>query len=253
MYKEHKEKIVATIEARMTSTRLPGKVLLPLAGKPALERLIGRLKRSRYIDEVVVATTVNQTDRPLIELCERIGVKYFCGSELDVLKRVLGAAKSVRADVIVEITGDCPLMDWRVVDRGIEEFYFQMVDYVANMIPKITYPVGFDVQVFPVRILAEVDTLTNDPIDRVHVSYYIYHHPERYKLGTWQAKKDEQAPNFRLTLDEKDDYELINTIYQNLLPQNEDFNVQEVVEFLKKNSSLLEINKHVKDKDPRQG
>ena len=128
-YKEHKEKIVATIEARMTSTRLPGKVLLPLAGKPALERLVERLKRSLYIDEIVVATTTNQTDEPIVELCESLGVKYFRGSELDVLKRVLGAAESVRADIIVEITGDCPLMDWRIVDRGIEEFYSQNILY----------------------------------------------------------------------------------------------------------------------------
>ncbi|OGH71461.1 MAG: hypothetical protein A2921_04350 [Candidatus Magasanikbacteria bacterium RIFCSPLOWO2_01_FULL_43_20b] len=253
MYKEHKEKIVATIEARMTSTRLPGKVLLPLAGKPALERLVERLKRSLYIDEIVVATTTNQTDEPIVELCESLGVKYFRGSELDVLKRVLGAAESVRADIIVEITGDCPLMDWRIVDRGIEEFYSQNVDYAANMIPLITYPVGFDVQVFPVRVLAEVDKLTSDPIDRVHVSYYIYHHPDRYKLGSWLAPAEASGPAMRLTLDELSDYKLIDEIFRNLLPVDEDFSVVKVVEFLNKNRHLLEINKHVKDKDPRQG
>lgn len=245
-------KIIATIEARMTSTRLPGKVLLPLAGEPALERLIERLKRSKYLDEIVVATTINKTDDPIIELAGKLGVKHFRGSEQDVLKRVLQAAQSVNADIIVEITGDCPLVDWRLVDRGIEEFFQKKVDYASNTI-QLSYPIGFDVQVFPTAVLAEVDKLTDDPIDRTHVSYYIYNHPEKYKLHNWQAEKEFFWPSLRLTLDEKADYDFLNIIFKELLRENKDFSAGDIICFLKNNSNLLEINKNVKRKNPQEG
>lgn len=247
MYLDNKKKIVATIEARMTSTRLPGKVLMPLAGKPALERLIERLKRSKFVDEIVVATTINKSDDLIVKLAGRLGVKYFRGSELDVLRRVLMAAQSVKGDIIVEITGDCPLVDWRLVDRGIEEFFRKKADYASNLL-KPSYPIGFDVQVFPVDVLAEVDKLTNDPVDRVHVSYYIYNHPEKYKLHSWEADKKAYWPNLRLTLDEKEDFELLNIIFKELLPEKEDFTVYDVVNLLKNKPELLKINKHVKQK-----
>lgn len=252
MQKKQSHKIIATIEARMTSTRLPGKVLLPLAGKPALERLIERLKRSKYLDEIVVATTVNKTDDQIIELADKLGVKYFRGSEQDVLKRVLQAAQSVDADIIVEITGDCPLVDWRLIDRGIEEFFQKKVDYASNTI-QLSYPIGFDVQVFPTAVLAEVDKLTDNPIDRTHVSYYIYNHPEKYKLHNWQAEKEFFWPNLRLTLDKKADYDFLNIIFKELLTENEDFSVSDVINFLKNNPDLLEINKYVKRKTPQEG
>ncbi len=252
MYKNKKKKIIATVEARMTSTRLQGKVLMPLAGKPALERLIERLKRSKYIDEIVVATTINKIDNPIVDLAKRIKVKYFCGSEQDVLKRVLDAAKSVKADIIVEITGDCPLVDWRLIDRGIEELFKHKLDYSANNI-KFSYPDGFDVRVFPFSILEKVDKLTDDPIDRAHVTYYIYNHPEKFKIYNWVAEKKNYWPDIRLTLDEKADYELLNIIFEKLLPVKEDFSVNDIINFLKKNPKLLEINKDVKTKNPQEG
>lgn len=236
----------------MTSTRLPGKVLLPLAGKPALERLIERLKRSAYLDEIIVATTINKADDPLVELAKRMKVGYFRGSEADVLGRVLGAACSFGADIIVEVTGDCPLVDWRLINRGIEEFFRQKVDYASNLI-NLSFPVGFDVQVFPTAILAEVDKLTQDPIDRTHVSYYIYNHPEKYKLHNWQADTKCRWPDLRVTLDEKEDYELLNIIFEKLLPQNKDFSAEEVIEFLRANPALLAINKNVRQKNAQEG
>lgn len=250
MYKE--KRVVATIEARMTSKRLPGKVLLPLAGKPALERLIERLKRSEYIDEIVVATTINKSDDLIVGLAKNLGVKYYRGSEDDVLKRVLEAAKSAGADIIVEITGDCPLVDWRLVNRGIEELFRRNFDYSANNI-EFSYPDGFDVRVFPVSVLEEVDKMTNDPIDRVHVTYYIYNHPERFKIYNWIAEKENYWPDIRLTLDEEKDYELLNIIFEKLLPKNNDFSVNDVINLLKSNPKLLEINKYVKTKEPQRG
>lgn len=246
------KKLVATIEARMTSSRLPGKVLLPIGGQPTLQILIERLKRSEYVDEIVVATTINIADEPVISLAENVGVKYFRGSELDVLGRVLGAAQSVSGDIIIEITGDCPFVDHRLVDRGVEEFFQHHVDYASNNINP-TFPNGFDVQVFPTKILAEVAELTQDPVDRVHVSYYIYSHPKRYKLYNWVADKDCYGPELRVTLDEHADYQLLMAIYEELYPQNNDFSAAEVVALLRQRPDLIELNKYVRQKDISEG
>lgn len=252
MYKDNKEKIVATIEARMTSSRLPGKVLLPLSGKPALERMIERLKRSKYVDEIVVATTINSADEPIIELAKKLKVEYWRGSEYDVLTRVLEAAESVKADIIVELTGDCPLIDPTLVDKVIEEFFTREVDYVSNSIPPC-YPLGFEVQIFPVSVLKEVSRLTNDPIDRVHVSYYIYNHPEKFKVHNWPIDSECYMPDLRVTLDEKEDYELLEIIFKRLLPINQNFSVLDVINLFKKEPKLVEINKHVRQKEVHEG
>jgi len=248
MYKSNTKKIVATIEARMTSTRLPGKVLMPLAGKPALERMVERVKRSKYIDYIVIATTVNVADSPIVELADKLNVNCFRGSEMDVLGRVLGAAQSVNADIIVELTGDCPLMDWRVVDRGIEEFLENTSDLACN-VAKRTFPDGFDVQVFPTKILAGVATTTDDKLDREHVSRYIYHHPEKYKIHNWEPTEENCWPDLRVTLDEQEDYDLINKIFEILLKSNEDFTMEDVINLCKNNRDLVKINKHVKAKE----
>lgn len=249
MYKNKNQKIVVTIEARMTSSRLPGKVLLPLAGKPALERLVERIRRSRYVDDIVVATTINNEDQPIIDLCDKMGCAYFRGSEEDVLSRVLGAAKSVSGDIIVEITGDCPLLDHRHIDRTIEFFYSGEYDY-ANM---KNFPNGFGVQVFPTEVLDRVDKLTDDPIDRVHVSYYIYAHPETFRLFHWYAKGDMNWPEGRVTLDEQSDYELLNAIVEELYPKDEDFSAEDVVRLLKSRPDLVAINAEVRQKEIQEG
>ena len=253
MYKWSDKKIVATIEARMTSSRLPGKVLLPLADKPALERLLERIRTSAYVDEIVVATTTNRADDPIVSLASRLNVTYFRGSENDVLSRVLLAAQSVHGDIIVELTGDCPLINGELVDRGIEEFFSHDVDYASNTIHR-SYPDGFDVQVFPVDILARVSKLTRDPIDRVHVSYYIYNHPDIFTLHNWFPKEKELFwPELRVTLDEQADYELLDVIFKRLLPINQHFGPYEVVDFLRENPHLLAINRNVKTKNALEG
>ena len=227
-------KIVATIEARMTSTRLPGKVLKPILGKPVLELLIERLQLVKNIDEIIVATTINDTDDPIIDLCDQINVKYFRGSEEDVLKRVLDAAKSASADLITEITGDCPLIDPFIVDKCIEVFLEGDYDYVSNTIER-SYPDGLDVQVFPVSVLEEVNSLTKDPVDHEHVSLYIYEHPERYRLKNIKANDEMFWPELGITLDTPEDYKLITRIFEELYPINSHFSATDVV-------NLLEVN-----------
>lgn len=241
------KKIVATIEARMTSSRLPGKVLMDFCGKPDLQHIIERLRRSQYVDEVVVATTVNKTDDPVIELCEQLNCKYYRGSEEDVLQRVLDTAKSVNADLIVEITGDCPVIDWRHVDYLVEMFGTGNYDYVANVI-KRTFPRGFDTQVYPVAVLEEVNQLTNDPLDHEHVSLYIYNHPERYRLGNWEAPALVHHPEFEITLDTKEDYQLIKKVYEELYPVNQDFSCEDVVQLLLERKDIADIVADVKRK-----
>ena len=242
-----KQKIVATIEARMTSTRLPGKVLKPILGRPALELLIERLQHVSLINEIVVATTTNKTDDPIINVCNNLNITCFRGSEEDVLKRVLDAAKSVSADLIVEITGDCPLLDPYTVEKCIKIFLEGDHDYVSNTIER-SYPDGLDVQVFPVSVLEEVDSLTDDPVDHEHVSLYIYRHPERYRLANLKASGDLFWPELGITLDTKEDYELISDIFRELYPKNPRFSALDIVKLLREKPELLEINKHIKRK-----
>lgn len=249
MYNDKNVKICATIEARMTSSRLPGKVLMKYCEKPNLQHIIERLKRSKYLDEVVVATTVNKEDDPIVELCKEIGCKYYRGSENDVLLRVLETAKSVDAEIIVEITGDCPVIDWRHVDKLLEKFFLRKYDYASNTIER-TFPRGFDIDIFPVAVLEEVNVITKSPIDHEHVSLYIYTHPEKYRLLNWEADEEMKHPEFEITLDTKEDYEFIKVIYENLYPLNNDFSGRDVVEFLINNLHLQKKLEQTHRKDP---
>lgn len=246
------KKVAGTVEARMSSTRLPGKVLMPLAGEPALKRLVDRMRQSRYLDEIVIATTINPNDEKIVNFCRVNNIKFHRGSEEDVLKRILEAAKSVNADLMVQITGDCPLIDAKYIDMALEVFAEGGYDYVSNaLVP--SFPDGFNVQVYPVSVLEEVDKLTEDPIDRVHGSHYIYKHPEKFRLKNIKAEGKMYWPDLRVTLDEADDYELINSIFENFIPHNPYFSAEEVVDFLRKNPELLEINKNVRRKSAYEG
>ena len=243
-------KVAALIEARMRSSRLPGKVLRPAAGKPMLELLIERLRRARWINEIVVATTDNPGDDAIEQLARRVGAGCFRGSEEDVLDRVLKAAQAAAADVIVEVTGDCPLADPEVVDRLIGVYLANQYDYVANVL-KRTYPDGFEVQVFATALLAEVASLTQDPADREHVSLYIYEHPERYKLHNVESDLPDKYWKLRLTLDTPEDYELIAAIYGELYPNNPAFSMKDVLRLLDRRPELLALNAQIQDKPVR--
>lgn len=251
MYNHRSEKIVATIEARMTSSRLPGKVLLPLAGKPALQMLVERLKQSKYLDVICIATTVNTQDDPIVALANKLGVECFRGSESDVLGRVLGAAQSVQGEIIVEITGDCPFVDPLLVDRGIEEFFTHDVDYASNTITA-TYANGFDVQVFPTAVLAEVDQLTDDIIDRTHVSYYVYMHQQKYRCYNWEAEPESYGPELRMTLDEDVDYKAIITVADALVFGNSNFSAKDVTQYLRAHPEVIAINANVRQKEAHE-
>jgi spore coat polysaccharide biosynthesis protein SpsF len=240
------ERVVATIEARMTSSRLPGKVLLPANGKPLLELMVERLKRAEHVDEIVIATTEDATSDPLQQLAERLNIGCFRGSEDDVLARVLGAAQAYDADLIVELTGDCPLIDPALVDHVIARHREGGADYTANLLEK-SYPLGFAVQVFPTEVLEEVASLTDDPADREHVSLYIYEHPERYRLRSVVSDHPESA-ELRLTVDTPEDYELVKTVFEEL-PAG--FTLHDILELFDRRPELKAINQHVEQKKAR--
>ena len=241
---------VITIEARMRSSRLPGKVLLPVLGRPMLARMIERLRRVRRADGIVVATTTDPADDPIAALAAEVEVGCFRGSEADVLDRVLRAAQSVGAERIVETTADCPLIDPDVIDRMIEAFDAGAVDYCANVLAP-TYPRGLDVQVFPVAVLADVARRTDDPADREHVSLYIYEHPERYRLLNVASGLPPAAAEHRLTVDTEEDLSLVRHIYGALYPANPAFGLREILDHLAANPECALINQHVRQKAAR--
>lgn len=236
----------------MTSTRMPGKILRPILGKPMLERLIERLRRARRLDDVWVATTTNAEDDPTEELARRLRAGCFRGSEFDVLDRVLNAAHAAHADLIVEITGDCPLIDPTVVDQLVETYFANQYDYVSNVLHR-TYPVGLDTQIFSTRVLERVAGSTNDPVDREHVSIYIYEHPELFSLHNVASglPDGEELGRMRLTVDTPEDFALVEAIFEELYPSKPDFALPDVLELLRRRPELLSLNRHIKAKRSR--
>lgn len=243
-------KTVAIVQARMTSTRLPGKIMKPVLGKPLLELLVERLKRASRLNDIVIATTTNDDDDQVESLTQHLGIGCFRGSEHDVLDRVLRAAHAADADVIVEITGDCPLIDFRVIDRLLEVYQENDYDYVSNIL-KRTYPRGLDTQVFATSVLEEVARLTDDPVDHEHVSLYIYEHPEKFKLHNVESGLPEEYWDLRLTVDTPDDFELIRRIYEELYPSNPAFTIEDIVQLFQRRPELREINQHIAQKAVR--
>jgi spore coat polysaccharide biosynthesis protein SpsF len=238
-------KIVATIEARMASTRLPGKVLALAQGRPMLELMVERLRLVPELDAIVVATTKNASDDAIEKLAEKLGVGCWRGSEDDVMSRVLDAATAFGADVIVETTGDCPLIDPGVVSETIAAYRRSGADYVSNVLDR-TYPIGMDTQVFATKTLADAAARTGDPADREHVSLYIYRHPERYSVLNVAASPSLTMPDLRLTLDTPEDLEVIRTIFAAFAAQGTRFSLADILQFLDVNPAIAQINAHVK-------
>jgi spore coat polysaccharide biosynthesis protein SpsF len=235
-------RIVASIEARMTSSRLPGKVLMEASGKPMLEIMIERVKRSQMIHDLVIATTTNSDDDPIIELCNKMKVKYHRGSEPDVLKRVLDAHRMMGSDIIVELTGDCPLMDPKVIDKTIKLFLEgqPILDCAVSVqVPKRLIPDGMDVEVFRFRDLEEIEKKISDPYVREHVSPYFYQ-SGKYKFESLKLPEAWIRPYFlRITLDTIDDYKLIKTAHESLSAKNIDYNLEDILLFFDKHSELI--------------
>lgn len=244
------ERIWAVVAARMGSERMPGKALAPLAGSPTLAHIVRRLRRSRHLHGVVVATTTAPGDDAIRECARAEGAPVFSGSAEDVLDRTLRAARSVDADIIVQVTGDCPLIDATVCDGVIERFLAARPDYASNGMPS-TYPNGMDTEVFATMLLEEVANLTTDPEDREHVTLYIYEHPDRYRLLNVEAPSQHHRPELRLTLDTQEDFALISRLYEALHPGDPLFGLDAIIAHLDRHPELLRVNAHVRQRAAR--
>ncbi len=235
-------------QARMTSTRLPGKVMKEVLGKPLLEYQIERLKRANEADELVIATTINDTDQPIVELCKRLEVAYYRGSEEDVLSRYYEAATEFGADIVVRVTSDCPLIDPTVVDKVIKHYKDNRdkYDYVSNTLTR-TYPRGLDTEVFSYKVLQEAFFYAKEQPEREHVTPYICWHPERFRLGN--VFRHENQSQHRWTVDQREDFLLIENIIKALYPNNPQFDMTDVLILLRENSEWVKLNAGVEQKE----
>ena len=237
------------VQARMTSTRLPGKVLLPLADEPMLIRLVERLRRVQRADGIVIATTTNATDDPIAALCAQLGVPCHRGSEHDVLSRYADAARLHGADVVVRITSDCPLIDPALIDQVIATHEEGGSDYVSNMLPP-TWPYGMAVEVFSAAALAQAHAEATQAAEREHVTPFIYWHPERYRLRNVASPVD--LCHHRWTVDTPEDYALVSRLFNHLIPIRPNFTQADVLALLEAHPDWIAINQHIQQKPATQ-
>ena len=233
---------VAIIQARISSTRLPGKVLKKIEGKTVLEHVINRTKAAKNISDVVVATTVKKEDIKIVQLCANLGISVFCGSEDDVLDRYYQAARLFKADHIVRITSDCPLIDPQVIDKVIELYFQKKADYASNTMIE-TYPDGLDTEVFPFKALKRAWENAKLSSEREHVTSYIRNNPNIFKIVNLKCNID--LKDKRWTIDEPEDLKFIKIIYKNLYHKNALFGMKAILNFLKKCPEIEELNKNI--------
>jgi spore coat polysaccharide biosynthesis protein SpsF len=237
-------KIVAIIQARMGSTRLPGKVLLDIEGKTVLARVVNRLRRARLIDELLVATTDRTADEAIVEECRRLSVPVFRGDQEDVLERYFRAAQSAKATIVVRITSDCPLIDPEITTRAIEAFLEVRPDYASNALVR-TYPRGLDTEVISFSALGRAWQEARKPYEREHVTPFIYEHPAEFKLLSVTDDADHSA--HRWTVDTPEDMELVRAIYRRL-KDNPTFSWRDVLNLLDREPDLMDLNRSVLQK-----
>jgi spore coat polysaccharide biosynthesis protein SpsF len=240
--------IVAIIQARMGSSRLPGKVLLDLEGETVLARVVRRLQRCRQISKIVVATTTTPGDEAITRECEHLQVLCVRGSEQDVLDRYYQAAHANAGEAVVRVTSDCPLIDPELVDETVEVFRDQHADYASNASPR-TYPRGLDTEVFTFDALDRAWREACEPHQREHVTPYLYEHPQIFKLASLSGAAD--YSRHRWTLDTREDLELLRAIYSHF-DGSDDFSWQEALRLMEREPELAEINSRVLQKSVRE-
>nr|WP_294572350.1 glycosyltransferase family protein [uncultured Romboutsia sp.] len=242
--------VVAIIQARVGSTRLPKKVLKNIDDKSVLNHVVARVNQSKYIDKVVIATTDLEQDYEIVKECEKIGVNYFRGSESDVLSRYYHAAKQNNADIVIRITSDCPLIDPNVIDDIVKFYLDNDYDVVTNAVSdltKRTYPRGLDTEVFSFDKLEQAYNEANEDYHKEHVTPYIYENADK----VYYYMNDIDYSKYRWTLDTEEDFELINRLYNLLYKGKHDFYLNDIVKVMEENKELYKINEHIEQKKIR--
>jgi spore coat polysaccharide biosynthesis protein SpsF len=242
-------KVLAIIQARMGSTRLPGKVLLDLAGHSMLARVVRRARRAASVDDVLVATTNAPGDQPIVDECRRLDVGCFRGDEADVLDRYHQAAAAHRADVVVRITSDCPLVDPGVTDRVVRAFLDREPDYASNTLQR-TYPRGLDTEVVAAAGLARAAREAVELYQRTHVMPYFYQNPDRFRLLSVTGDRD--ASGYRWTVDSPEDLQFVRAVYRRL-EGDDTWSWHDVNNLLAVEPELAELNRNVRQKELVEG
>lgn len=236
--------VCAIIQARMSSKRLPGKVLLKINGRPMLSYMLERIVAAQNVDRVILVSSIDSSDDPIAELCAKEDVCCYRGSLNDVLDRYYQAAKKFSADIIVRLTGDCPLIDPQMIDSMIDVYMAGNYDYVANTIPpKWTVPEGMDVEIFSFQKLKQAWRNAKKPSEREHVTFYFWKNPELFSVLKYNLKED--LSQYRLTVDYPEDFQVVKSILTSLYPKNPLFSVKDIVDFLRNNPDIHKINANI--------
>jgi spore coat polysaccharide biosynthesis protein SpsF len=236
--------IVTVIQARTGSTRLPNKVMRPLAGKPLLARMVERVMAAQLVGTVVVATTTEPVDDPIIALCRAEGLIFFRGDTNDLLDRHYHCGLNYRASTIIKIPSDCPLIDPQVIDRVIGYYLAHPdgYDFVSNLHPA-TYPDGNDVEVMAMTALETAWHEATRPLEREHTTPYIWENPQRFRIGNveWETGLD-YSRSHRWTIDYEEDYQFIRTVYEGLYPVKPDFSLEDILAYLDEHPDVAALN-----------
>ncbi len=241
-------KVVAIVQARMRSTRLPGKVLQELEGKTMLARVVERVRQAKPIDELIVATTDQAADDVIVEECRQHSIKVSRGDQDDVLDRYYRAAQLAKTEVVVRITADCPLIDPEVTGKTVAAFLESRPDYASNALHR-TYPRGLDTEVMSFNALSRAWQEARKPYERAHVTPYIYEHPEKFKI--LPVTGDTDLSNHRWTVDTTEDLEFVRAIYNRF--GDAPFHWRHVMGLLEREPALMEINRSVEQKALHEG
>lgn len=240
-----RKKVGCIILARTNSRRLPDKVLLPVLGKPILYWLIKRIKKIRSIDKIILATTLNKSDDILVNFAIKNKIKFFRGSENNVVKRLYDAAKKFNLKNILEITGDCPIIDINIIEQLLDIYKKNSVEYVNNCNYR-SYPDGMDVQIFDLNALKKTIKQTKNKIELEHIGLYQMRNPKKFKTINMIAPKNLFFPLLGLTLDEKKDYILLKKIIEYFGKENPYFTCEEVIRLLNNKKEWNKINSDVR-------
>jgi spore coat polysaccharide biosynthesis protein SpsF len=243
--KREVKKVVTVIQARISSTRLPRKILLPILGEPLLLKMVERVAASKLVGTIVVATSTNDEDNAIESLCEQNGIKVFRGSKFDLLDRHYQCALKYKADVVVKIPSDCPLIDPATIDEVLNRFLNsnEGFDYVSNLHPA-TFPDGNDVEVMSFAALENAWVNAHAKMELEHTTPYIWENPDKFKIGNvrWEMGLD-YSMSHRWTIDYLEDYQLINQVYHELYPTKKQFTINDILRLLRDKPELQKINK----------